>query len=98
VTACKRGGAAAQSGHIEIDSNAVECAIRPIALSGKNALFASHDSGAEHWAVITSLFETCKMNVIDPHVWLPNTLTAIGKGHKQRQIDDPLPWSSAAKV
>lgn len=78
-------------GPVEIDSNTVERTIRPIALNRKNALFAGHDAGAENWAVIASLIETCKMNSIDPHAWLSATLTAIVNGHKQIQIDDLLP-------
>jgi hypothetical protein len=46
-------------GRIEIDSNVVERAIRPIALGRKNHLFAGSDGGGEHWAVIASLIETC---------------------------------------
>ncbi|WP_284317188.1 IS66 family transposase, partial [Labrys miyagiensis] len=49
-------------GRIEIDSNVVERSIRPIALNRKNALFAGSDGGGEHWAVIASLIETCKLN------------------------------------
>ena len=37
-------------GRVEMDSNAVERTIRPIALSRKNALFAGHDAGAANWA------------------------------------------------
>lgn len=33
---------------IEMDTNVVERAIRPIALNRKNALFAGNDSGARH--------------------------------------------------
>lgn len=44
-------------GRIEIDSNTVERAIRPIALNRKNALFAGSDGGGEHWAIIASLIE-----------------------------------------
>lgn len=85
-------------GRIELDSNAVERTIRPIALNRKNALFAGHDAGAENWAVIASLIETCKMNGIDPHAWLSATLTAIVQGHKQSQIDDLLPWNYTITV
>jgi transposase len=85
-------------GRIEIDNNTVERTIRPIALNRKNALFAGHDAGAENWAIIASLIETCKMNAVDPHAWLANTLTAIINGHKQSQIDDLLPWNYASKV
>ena len=35
-------------GRIEMDSNAVERTIRPIALNRKNALFAGHDAGAQN--------------------------------------------------
>ena len=48
-------------GRIEIDNNVVERTIRPLALTRKNALFAGSDGGAEHWAVIASLIETCKL-------------------------------------
>lgn len=85
-------------GRIEIDNNTVERTIRPIALNRKNALFAGHDAGAENWAVIASLIETCKMNGIDPYAWLSVTLTAIVQGHKQSQIDDLPPWSCAVTV
>ncbi|HLY57535.1 MAG TPA: IS66 family transposase, partial [Stellaceae bacterium] len=53
-------------GRIEIDSNVVERAIRPIALNRNNALFAGSDGGAEHWAIIASLVETCKLMRVDP--------------------------------
>ena len=53
-------------GRIELDNNTVERSIRPIALNRKNALFAGSDGGAEHWATIASLIETCKFNDVDP--------------------------------
>ena len=81
-----------------MDNNAVERTIRPIALNRKNALFAGHDAGAENWATIASLVETCKLNAIEPHTYLTATLQAIVNGHKQSQIDDLLPWNYAAKV
>lgn len=80
-------------GRIELDSNAVERTIRPIALNRKNALFAGHDAGAQNWAMIASLIETCKLNAVDPHAWLAATLSAIAQGHKQSDIDALLPWN-----
>ncbi len=85
-------------GRVEIDNNTVERTIRPIALNRKNALFAGHDAGARNWAVIASLIETCKLNAVDPHAWLKDTLTAIVGGHKQSQIDQLLPWNYAQTV
>lgn len=83
-------------GRIEMDSNAVERTIRPIALQRKNALFAGHDAGAQNWAMIASLIETCKLNVIEPHSYLTGVLTAIINGHKQKHIDQLLPWNYSA--
>ncbi|SLN38749.1 Transposase IS66 family protein [Pseudooctadecabacter jejudonensis] len=82
-------------GRIELDPNAVERTIRPIALNRKNALFAGHDTGAQNLAVIASLIETCKLNKIEPHSDLTGVLTAIVNGHKQRDIDHLLPWNWA---
>lgn len=66
---------------------------RMMALNRKNALFAGHDVGAQNWAVIASLIETCKLNGVDPHAWLSATLTAIVQSHQHRQIEDLLPWN-----
>ncbi len=80
-------------GRIEIDSNTVERSIRPIALNRKNALFAGSDGGAEHWAVIASLIETCKLNGVEPLGYLADVLSRIVNGHPNSQIDDLLPWA-----
>lgn len=85
-------------GRIEVDNNSVERTIRPIALNRKNALFAGHDAGAENWATIASLIETCKLNAVDPQAYLTSTLTAIVNGHKQSRIGALLPWNYPAKV
>jgi transposase len=83
-------------GRVEIDNNTVERTIRPIALNRKNALFAGHDAGAENWATIASLIETCKLNAVDPFGYLVNTLSAIVNGHKQSEIARLLPWNYEA--
>ena len=80
-------------GRIEMDNNTVERTIRPIALNRKNALFAGHETGAQNWAVLASLIETCKLNGIEPHGYLTGVLTAIVNGHKQSDIDGLMPWS-----
>ena len=80
-------------GRIEIDNNPVERTIRPIALNRKNALFAGHDAGAQNWAMLASLIETCKLNTVEPHRYISGILTAIVNGHKQRDIEDLLPWN-----
>jgi transposase len=82
-------------GRVEIDSNVVERSIRPIALNRKNALFAGSDGGGEHWAIVASLVETCKLCRVDPQAYLADTITKIVSGHLNSQIDDLLPWGYA---
>jgi len=87
-----------EDGRIEIDTNVVERTIRPIALNRKNALFAGSDGGGEHWAIIASLIETCKLNAIDPQRYLADVITRIVNGHPNSQIDDLLPWAYAPSI
>jgi transposase len=83
-------------GRIDIDSNIVERAIGPIALNRKNALFAGSDGGAEHWAVIASLIESCKLNDVDPYAYLTDVLSKILNGHPNSRLDERLPWTYPA--
>ena len=71
----------------------VEHAIRPIALGRKNHLFAGSDGGGEHWAVIASLIETCKMNDVDPQAYLRDVLSKIVARHPMSRIDELLPFA-----
>jgi transposase len=80
-------------GRIELDSNTVERTIRPLALNRKNALFAGSDDGGDHWAVIASMIETCKLNDINPQAWLTDTLTSLAAGHSNLRRDELMPWN-----
>ena len=82
-----------EDGTVEMDSNVVERAIRPIALNRKNALFAGHDEGGRTWARIASLIETCKLNDVELYAYLKATLEAIAAGHPAARIDELMPWN-----
>lgn len=49
------------------------------------------DQVNEHWAVIASLIETCKLNGVDPLNYLTDVLARIVNGHPNSQIDQLLP-------
>jgi transposase len=66
-----------------------------MALTRKNALFAGSDRGGEHWAIIASLVETCKLCEVDPQAYLADVLNRIVTGHLNTRIDDLLPWAYA---
>jgi transposase len=83
-------------GRIELDTNIVERSIRPIVLNRKNALFAGHDDGAQNWACIASLIETCKLNGVDPQVYFTDVLTRLVNLWPASRLDELMPWNWAA--
>ncbi len=74
-------------GRIELDSNIVERAIRPQAITRKNSLFAGSDGGGRSWATIATLLQTAKMNNVDPLAWLTQTPERIANGWPSSEID-----------
>ena len=82
-----------ENGRIDMDTNPVENAIRPLALGRKNALFAGHDEGGRTWARIASLIGTCRLNDIEPFAYLRATLEAVARGHPADEIDALMPWA-----
>jgi hypothetical protein len=63
----------------------------------KNALLAGHDLGAENWATVASLVETCKLNAVDPLAWMTDTLTKLVNLWPASRIDELMPCAYAAK-
>jgi hypothetical protein len=84
-------------GRIELDTNIVERSIRPIVLNRKNALFAGHDEGAQNWACIASLIETCKLTGVDPQAYFTDVLTKLVDLWPASRIDELMPWAWAAE-
>jgi hypothetical protein len=80
------------SGHIEIDNNAAERALRAVALGRKNYLFAGSDAGGERAAAIYSLLGSAKLNGIDPEAYLSSVLGRIAD-HPINRIEELLPWN-----
>jgi transposase len=83
-------------GRIDLDSNIVERLMRPQALTRKNALFAGHDLGAQNWACVASLIETCKLHGIDPQAYLADVLFRLVDLWPMSRLDELLPWNWAA--
>lgn len=81
-----------EDGRIELDTNSVERAMRPVALSRKNSLFAGSDEGGENWACLASLIETCKLNNVNPQIYFTDLLTRLVNGWPQKGIDELMPW------
>jgi hypothetical protein len=86
-----------EDGRIELDTNSVERAMRPVCLSRKNSLFAGSDEGGENWACIASLIETCKLNRVNPQAYFSDLLTRLVNGWPQKRIDELMPWAWATE-
>lgn len=80
-------------GRIDLDTNTVERAIRPVTLGRKNHLFAGSERGAERWATISTLITTAKLNDVEPQAWISDVLQRLTDGHPTNRIDDLLPWN-----
>jgi len=79
-------------GHLEIDNNAAERALRVVALGRKNFLFAGSDAGGDRAAAIYSLLGSAKLNGLDPELYLHQVLERIAD-HPVSRINDLLPWN-----
>jgi len=84
-----------EDGHVDMDSNLVENAIRSPAMTRRNALFAGHDDGARSWARFASLIGTCRINGVEPYAYLLDLYTKLANGHLEKDIDALMPWAYA---
>jgi transposase len=81
-------------GRLEMDSNVVERAIRPVTITRKNALFAGSDAGARHWAIANTLIQSCKLNDVEPLAYLTDVMQRIVSGRtKSHELRTLLPWN-----
>jgi hypothetical protein len=71
-------------GRIELDNNLIENAIRPMAIGRKNYLFCGSHKAAQNVAIIYSFFGSCKMQNVNPRVWLKDVLEKIEEYNIQK--------------
>ena len=83
------------NGHLELDNNTAERAVKPVAIGRKNWMFAGSQGGGKALAIAFTLIETAKLNNVDPQAWLTWVLAQIAD-HKITRLDELLPWRYAA--
>jgi transposase len=79
-------------GRVEMDNNAVENTIRPLALLRKNALFAGSEFGGKVWTIMSSLIGTCKLNGVEPHAYFTWVFEELANKLPLSEYDKLLPW------
>lgn len=80
----------ASDGKLNIDNNPVENSIRPVAIGKKNYLFAGSHEAAGRSAMLYSFLGTCKLNSVNPFIWLEDVLGRISN-HPINKIEELLP-------
>jgi transposase len=83
-------------GDLQIDNNAVERAIRGIAVGRANWTFFGSDEGGKTAAVLRSLVASCQRVGVDPFAWFKDVLSRI-MTHPINRISELLPhnWAPA---
>ena len=85
-----------EDGHLSIDNNSAERAIKNFAVGRRNWLFAKSIRGADASALVYSITETALLNGLKPYVYLTYVLDQmrqLGPFPKPEEIDRLLPWS-----
>ncbi|OWK37008.1 Transposase IS66 family protein [Pseudomonas oleovorans subsp. oleovorans] len=82
-----------EGGHLPIDNNRAENAIRPFVIGRKNWLFSDTPKGATASAQIYSLIETAKANGREPYAWLRHILERLPAASRVEGYEALLPWS-----
>ena len=86
-----------ENGHLELDNNTAERAVKPVAIGRKNWMFAGSEGGGKAMAIAFTLIETAKLNDVNPQAWLTWVLAQIAD-HKITRLDELLPWRYAAQA
>ena len=51
-------------------------------------------SSGRHWAILSTLIQTAKLNAVEPQAWLTDVFERIVSGRtKRHQLDTLLPWN-----
>jgi len=85
------------NGHLELDNNTAERAVKPVAIGRKNWMFSGSEGGGKAMAIAFTLIETAKLNKVDPQAWLTWALAQIAD-HKITRLDELMPWRYAAQA
>jgi len=80
-----------EDGHLNIDNNRVERAVKPFVIGRKNWMFSNTGNGARASAMLYSIIETAKANGLIPFDYPRNALQAIAENPKD--VDALLPWN-----
>ncbi len=82
-----------EDGHIEMTNNISERAIKPFVIARKNFLFNAICDGAYSSAIIFSLQQTARANLLDSEKYIAKVLELIKPNMSDDELDALLPWN-----
>lgn len=89
----------ASDGAIPIDNNAIEREIRTIAVGRRNWTFCGSEDGGAWAARLYGLFNTCRLQGVNPYEWLHDVLTLIRDHPPDRMAElAPRQWAAARRA
>ena len=77
---------------LELTNNAAERAVKPVVIDRKNWLFAHCERGAKANAVLYSIIETAKENMLKPFEYIKWVLERL-RSMSFNSFEDFLPWN-----
>ena len=80
-----------KDGHIEIDNNKAENAIRPFVIGRKNFLFSGSPRGAQASATMYTLVESAKANSLEPWAYLNDLFEKLPAAKSEQALLALLP-------
>jgi len=80
-------------GHLSIDNNRAERAIKPFVIGRKNWLFSHTERGAKASAALYGLIETAKANGLEPLKYLRVLFEELPKRTSDSCVEDLMPWN-----
>lgn len=80
-----------ENGHLSIDNNRAERAIKSLVIGRKNWLFANNAHGADASALLYSIIETAKANGLILYDYLVKCMKELAKS--EPDINSLLPWN-----
>lgn len=87
-----------EAGHLPIDNNLAERAIKPFVIGRKAWLFSDTPKGATASAQIYSLVETAKVNGQEPYTWLRHVLERLPHASSVAAYEALLPWNCSPEM
>jgi len=78
-------------GHLSIDNNRAERAIKPFVIGRKNWLFSNTANGAKASAMLYSMIETAKANGLTPFDYIAHCLEQLS--NENVDVEKLLPWN-----